>query len=159
MKKVICLGLAAVLACVLCGCGKNSEAAKLNVTLNGTAVSSPLTVEKLGADYAFTAPALLKYKGEYAAVVTFDGGTGDAKTPIKSIITSSKNTAPPGILSVNGIALGSSSADVLSVFGEPSANNDVVGWTYREKGAEENEYYLSFYFDDEKVSNIYVHVP
>ena len=112
MKKALCLGLAAALACGLCGCAKKSS--KLTVKINGVKVESPLTVEKLGGDYWLNAGFLLYYKDDLVAGLTFDEMPGSSNKPIKSIVVDSLGNMNLKFLSVNGITLGSSSADTNS---------------------------------------------
>lgn len=160
MKKILYAVLVAALACGLCGCGKKSKTAKLNVTLNGTAVSSPLTVEKLGGDYRLNAGSLLYYKDDLVAGLIFDEMPGNSDKPIKSIVVDSLGNMNLKFLSVNGITLGSTSVDVLDVFGEPMYKNHEVGWMYVEDGKSKDDYYLSINFDiSEKVSQICVQIP
>lgn len=151
------MGLAA-LTCGLCGCAKNSS--KLTVKINGVKVESPLTVEKLGGDYWLNAGFLLYKKDDLVAGLTFDEMPGGSNKTIKSIVVDSLGNMNLNFLSVNGITLGSSSADVLDVFGEPTHKNDEAGWMYVEDGKSEDDYCLSINFDkSEKVLQIRVQFP
>lgn len=159
IKKFIYVLLAAVVLSGLTGCsGSNLD--KLTVTLNGTVVTKPFTVENLGEGYSVK-NYLLYYNGEPVAGVTFTEKTADreeSKREISSLVIGAKSGVESNTLSVDGITLGSDMSEVLDTFGEPSLR-EAGRWFFSENGKPENEDFLEVKFDDnKKVTWLYVRV-
>lgn len=152
MKKALCLGLAAILACGFCGCAKKDpDVDKYTLLMNGKAISAPVTIESLGKDYSLDAGVILSYKGEFAAGVKFDENSAEQdelKKPIQALVRNPMCSSKTRF-SVGGIEQGDNDEDVLSVYGEPTYKEESLHmWTYCKDGKAEDDYWLGFEFDD-----------
>lgn len=161
MKKALCFGLAAVLAFLFCGCAnKPPSGDKYTLYLNGKAVSSPLTVERLGRDYSVELGFVLNYKDtSVAGIIFYDDSKeqDELKKPVKALVASQFATYNRNDFAVGGIVIGNSEQDVVKVFGEPTEKDETINkWTYSKNGMSADDYYLGFSFDDYgKITYIY----
>ena len=161
LAKPLSVLLAAIMLCGLTACSNDGLTAdKLTVTLNGNAVTKPLTAEKLGDGYSVK-NYLLYYNDEPVAGVTFTEKTVEReenKRVLRSLVIGANSGAENATLSVDGITLGSKMSEVLDTFGEPSLR-EAGKWFFSENGKPENEDFLAVKFDDSnEVKWLYVRV-